>query len=393
LKLDYQPPRHRDIIPEPFRRLDKRGRGRSLLLAALTLIVAGAIVWIWRAQQPQDISPATRSPATNRTALPTAPAGQTSSLLTTAVDSPTFLPQDQPQPSRQSVSNPQLPESDPEIGIRLQVALARLGFSPGAIDGIVGSQTRSALRAFQKAMNLRPTGVLDPATRSHLEQTAPIYTNYVVTALDLARLQRLGRSWLAKSRQDKMDYEGIVELLAEKSQSDEDLVWRLNPNLDWKSIQPGTSIKIPAVAVLSPAKHVCSIRISLAERVLQVFDESRHIIAHFPCSIGQRVESRPLGLLYVTSIAPDPNYTFDPATFPESAEAQQLGRKLILNPGPNNPVGSVWIGLDRPGYGIHGTPEPEKVGRTESHGCFRLANWNAEYLLNLVWVGMPVAVE
>jgi lipoprotein-anchoring transpeptidase ErfK/SrfK len=78
--------------------------------------------------------------------------------------------------------------------------------------------------------------------------------------------------------------------------------------------------------------------------------------------------------------------------FPESPEAQAIGRKLILQPGPNNPVGVAWIGLDKPGYGMHGTPGPEQVGRTESHGCFRLANWDAEYLVKLVWIGMPVTV-
>jgi lipoprotein-anchoring transpeptidase ErfK/SrfK len=92
-------------------------------------------------------------------------------------------------------------------------------------------------------------------------------------------------------------------------------------------------------------------------------------------------------------VAPNPNYTFDPAVFPESPEARALGRKLILPPGPNNPVGVAWIGLDKSGYGIHGTPKPEDVGRTESHGCFRLANWNAELLLKMVGVGTPVLVE
>ena len=84
---------------------------------------------------------------------------------------------------------------------------------------------------------------------------------------------------------------------------------------------------------------------------------------------------------------------FDPAVFPESAEGKELGRRLIIPPGPNNPVGLAWIGLDRPGYGMHGTPDPEKVGRTESHGCFRLANWDAVALLGLVKIGMPVLVE
>jgi lipoprotein-anchoring transpeptidase ErfK/SrfK len=92
-------------------------------------------------------------------------------------------------------------------------------------------------------------------------------------------------------------------------------------------------------------------------------------------------------------VAPDPNYTFNPAVFSESSEAQSIGRKLVIRPGPNNPVGTVWIGLDKSGYGIHGTPAPEQVGRTESHGCFRLANWNVEHLSKLVVPGTPVVVE
>jgi len=97
--------------------------------------------------------------------------------------------------------------------------------------------------------------------------------------------------------------------------------------------------------------------------------------------------------LRVVSLAANPNYTFNPRIFPESTEARELDRKLLLQPGPNNPVGVVWIGLNRPGYGIHGTPSPEQVGRTESHGCFRLANWNAEYLRQLAWVGLPVFIR
>jgi lipoprotein-anchoring transpeptidase ErfK/SrfK len=140
------------------------------------------------------------------------------------------------------------------------------------------------------------------------------------------------------------------------------------------------------------AGRAAFIKIHLASKTLTAFDSDTNVIVHFPCSIAKRVEKRPVGELHVAVVVPNPDYTFNPANFPESAEAQKLGRILMLPPGPNNPVGKAWIGLDKPGYGIHGTPKPEEVGRTESHGCFRLANWNAEYLLRLVTVGTPVYV-
>jgi lipoprotein-anchoring transpeptidase ErfK/SrfK len=155
----------------------------------------------------------------------------------------------------------------------------------------------------------------------------------------------------------------------------------------------GTSIRLPNIEYPQVNSKAAFVRISLASKFLEGFDSTTNLLAHFPCSIAQRVEKRPAGELHVSVIAPNPNYSFDPEVFPESAEARGLGRKLIIPPGPNNPVGTAWIGLDKPGYGIHGTPRPEEVGRTESHGCFRLANWNAEYLSRLVWVGMPVYVE
>ena len=385
MKLHYQPPRRREIIPEPFRRLaQKRSPARALIAAGLILVLIGLILWIWwghRESAPQPkaaLTNTTAEPAPTPAPLPTTP--QTPEMAAKA-----------PEPA--APLRPAPAEADPDSDIKLQIALARAGFSPGPIDGISGGQTRSALRAFQKAQNLRPTAVLDEATHARLFTGEPFYGLYTVTSADLLRLRSLGRTWLAKSRQDRLDYETVLELVAELSRSDEDLLWRLNPDVNWSKIQAGTLLKVPNVQNVSATKRAAAVRIFLRDRVLQIFDENNAIIAHFPCSIGQRVDKRPVGMLSVATIAPNPNYTFDPAIFSESPEAQQLGRKLILQPGPNNPVGSVWIGLDRPGYGIHGTPQPEKVGRTESHGCFRLANWNAEFLLKLAWIGMPVYVE
>jgi lipoprotein-anchoring transpeptidase ErfK/SrfK len=209
----------------------------------------------------------------------------------------------------------------------------------------------------------------------------------------LARLRPLPKTWLGKSQQPRLDFENIAELLGEKAFSNPQLIRALNPNVNWDDLPAGTTVTIPQVQFLPIAGKAALVKISLQESVLEAFDSESNLLVHFPCSIGRLAEKRPAGELRVDTIVLNPDYTFDPAVFPESPEAQAVGRKLIIPPGPNNPVGVAWIGLDRPGYGIHGTPSPEQVGRTESHGCFRLANWNADYLARLVWIGMPVLVE
>jgi lipoprotein-anchoring transpeptidase ErfK/SrfK len=276
--------------------------------------------------------------------------------------------------------------------LEAQIALVGEGISPGSLDGVNGAQTRAAIAAFQQKAKLPVTGELDPATRTNLLLSTPPSTNYTVTTNDLARLQPLSPTWLGKSQQTALDYETILELVAEKSFTHPNLIRRLNPNINWTNVAAGTVLTVPNASYPEPDSKAAYIVIHLAARTLEAFDDDTNLLVHFPCSIAKRVEKRPVGELHVQVVAPNPNYTFDPDLFPESPEAHELSRKLILPPGPNNPVGVAWIGLDRPGYGIHGTPRPEDVGRTESHGCFRLANWNAEYLMRLVTVGTPVYV-
>lgn len=281
-----------------------------------------------------------------------------------------------------------------ESVLALQVALARQGMSPGSFDGVAGPQTRGAIRAFQLKARLPITGTADAETRARLEPDGPLFTNYIVTAEDLACLQPLGQGWLAKSQQESLAYETILELVAEKTCSNPKLLRSLNPDVVWTNISAGTSLKTVHAPPPGTDEKAAFLRIYLGERKLHAYGANSNLLVHFPCSIAARVDKRPLGEeLHIAAIAPNPNYTFDPAVFPESEEARQLGRKLLLQPGPNNPVGTVWLSLDKPGYGIHGTPKPEEVGRTESHGCFRLANWNVEYLLKLIALGTPVFVE
>jgi lipoprotein-anchoring transpeptidase ErfK/SrfK len=277
--------------------------------------------------------------------------------------------------------------------LEAQIELHRRGFSCGSIDGVRGAQTAAALKAFQHSAGLDETGDLDRATREALLLTEAALGEHTFTAEELASLAPVPDTWVGKSQVERLGYATAIELAGERHRANPKLLRQLNPGVDWEKLLPGAVVKVPNVGTVLVEGTAALLHVRLAERELNVTDPDGKLIAHFPVSIARMVEKRPVGELKITVVIPDPNYTFDPAVFPESAEAQTLDHKLILPPGPNNPVGVAWIGLDRPGYGMHGTPEPEKVGRTESHGCFRLANWDARTLLALVEVGLPVVVE
>ena len=366
---------------EPPKSRRRRGPFRAfktLIYPLLCVGLGGVLLWILRP------APSTsRAPIAATVVLPTnAPAPK----IVPSVASP---PLAQTRASNESASGTRPVETILEA----QIALARQGISSGSIDGVAGYQTHSALMAFQQKQGITPSGVLNAQTKSALQITLPAMTVYEVTSNDLARLMPVPKTWLEKSEQPRLDFENILELLGEKSFSNPKLIRALNPSVNWSNVTAGTAVLLPRVQYPRTAARIALLKISLEGRVLEGFDDASNLLLHFPCSIGRLAEKRPAGELHVTVVALNPNYTFDPDVFPESAEARQLGRKLIIPPGPNNPVGVAWIGLDRPGYGIHGTPAPEQVGRTESHGCFRLANWNAEYLAKMAWVGMPVLVQ
>ena len=349
----------------------RRRRVGDFFAVLLLLAIVAGLGWLWwHEKHPAKISKP--KPAEKTSVQP--PARPKLKPLVIAPQSPA----DFPRPVRDV--------------LEAQVALARRAISPGSIDGAIGSQTRAAIAAFQRSQNLFESGVLETNTRALLMLDAPLLTTYTVTTNDLVQLQPIGKTWLEKSQQSALAYEGELELVAEKAHSYPSLIEELNPGVDWTNVTAGTVLKIPDVKYPEPPGKAAFVVIHLSEKILEAFDGQTNLLAHFPCSIAAKVEKRPIGELHVTVLALNPNYTVDPELFPESAELQALGHKLILPPGPNNPVGVAWIELDRPGYGMHGTPVPEQVGRTESHGCFRLANWDADYLMNLSWIGMPVEV-
>lgn len=394
-------PRSRRLAPRR-----RSGRGWFWLLILLILGAGAGGGWYWfhgrRMDAPVRREPVVTPPPVHRVppSIPVQPPAVTP--VTPRVEPvekkgpPAIVP---PSPATNVIREPVIPVEPasfvprPAVDmVEVQIALEQAGFGTGPLDGVGGYQTSLALKAFQYQCGLEETGRRDRDTdQALLLQRAPL-TRYEVRAEDLSRLHPIPDTWLGKSEVPWMDYESLVELVAEKSHAHPSLIRRLNPGVNWGSVAPGTGLIVPDAAYPAP-RRAALVRISLAGRYLRAYDEWGNLLVHFPVSIGRVAEKRPVGALSVIVAVKDPNYTFDPAVFPESEEGRRIGRRLVIPPGPNNPVGLAWIGLNRPGYGIHGTPVPEQVGRTESHGCFRLANWNVEHLRQMVAVGTPVRVE
>jgi lipoprotein-anchoring transpeptidase ErfK/SrfK len=280
-----------------------------------------------------------------------------------------------------------------QTDFEVQVALDRLGFSPGSIDGLSGPQTRAALQAYQHGKGLPVTGIIDRATRTKLLLDAPALLERTVMSNDLALLHPLGQSWTEKSKQTALEFESVLEMFAEEHHCSPRYLMRLNPTVAWNEITPGTKVKLPNASRPRPTGTAELIHIQLAQRTLDVYDGATNLVARFPCSIATQMDRRPVGRLEITNVAEAADYTFDPARFPTSPEATAGSGKLSIPPGPNNPVGTTWMSLSKSGYGIHGTPDPEKIGRTTSLGCFRLSNWNAQHLVKMVRVGTVVLVD
>jgi lipoprotein-anchoring transpeptidase ErfK/SrfK len=274
--------------------------------------------------------------------------------------------------------------------LALQVQLDRRLLSCNCIDGVWGAKTATALMTWQLLNGMNPTGVPTGDLLEQLGGTTNVLTHYTVTEGDLREIAPVPEAWEEKARLTELSYETVQEMLAERGHTSMRALERLNPELQWPNPPSGSVVALPACEVGDHQSVAASVRISLERREITVFDYSGRLIALFPCSIAKNRSQRPSGEIFVKNIAENPNYLYDPQLFnPGSAETA----KLTIAPGPNNPVGSAWIGLSLKGYGIHGTPVPERIGEAASHGCFRLANWNARRLIQLIEIGTPVVVE
>ena len=284
------------------------------------------------------------------------------------------------------------PQVPVDVLFAIQTRLDRGNFSPGGIDGRWGSKSEKALTAWQKHNHMSATGKIDDSVRAALGDTNGVLATYAVAAADHAALTPYPSSWLERSLQERMGYASVEELVAEKFHLFRATLRHLNPDIAWPNPPAGTVLTVPVVQA-APLPPLSKIEIRLEQKTLRAYDVNGKLVAHFPCSIAADKAKRPLGeTLRVVLWAENPDYTFDPGLFAEVPEAATIGKKLRIPPGPNNPVGLAWIGLDRPGYGIHGSPAPEDISKTESHGCFRLTNWDALKLVRAVRADLPVLV-
>jgi lipoprotein-anchoring transpeptidase ErfK/SrfK len=264
-----------------------------------------------------------------------------------------------------------------------QIALEREGFSPGIIDGKSGPKLALAKAEFAKRFELT-----EPAMRQALSMTdrEPVQV-YTVGAQDVAQVVgTIPTDWNLKAKMQFLGYASVADAVAERFHCTRGLLDRLNPGANMAILKEGDVLNVPAIEK-GKAIRGSKLQIHLGQKVIRVFGQDANIVALFHCSIAKDEAKRPSGTARVVGITTNPAYSFDPAMWPE---VNNVTQKLLIPPGPRNPVGVCWIALSLPGYGIHGTPTPEMIGKTGSHGCFRLTNWDATRLGGMVEAGMAV---
>ncbi|KXO85518.1 peptidase [Acinetobacter venetianus] len=290
-----------------------------------------------------------------------------------------------------AINNAEWPEGLPRgkhpAYARAHVMLNNAHASPGAIDGSSGKNTLKAIASFQQMNGITPTGELTKETWDALvaKQTKPAYVEYTITEDDLKGpyADSIPSDYALQAKMKGLYYTRVTEMLGEKFHMDENFLKQLNPRANFKKV--GEKIVVANVRNDLP-EDIHLIVAHKGARQLYLFNSQNQMIASFPATIGSTDTPSPTGTYKVTGVAKNPWYSYSPSNFVQGKNLKPLS----LPPGPNAPVGNIWIGLSKKSFGIHGTPNPSLISKTASHGCIRLTNWDANDLGAKVRSGVTV---
>jgi lipoprotein-anchoring transpeptidase ErfK/SrfK len=284
------------------------------------------------------------------------------------------------------------PKSKGGAVLRAQVLLDRAGFSPGEIDAVYGQNLRRAIQGFQAAHQLPAQDDISPEMWAKLDaNAAPVLTEYEILAEDVAGpFRQVPDDMMGKARLESLGYQSTLELLGEKFHVNPKVLAQLNQGRAFD--RAGERLIVPDVSLSmahTSGRKAASLLIRKSMMTVAALDDSGVVMAQFPASAGSQHDPLPIGKWKINGVAKNPPFHYNPKLFWD-ADPKHSAAKIA--PGPNNPVGVVWIDLSKEHYGIHGTPEPSQVGHRQSHGCIRLTNWDAVRLANLVAPGTPVVI-
>ena len=292
-----------------------------------------------------------------------------------------------------SVNSPNQPEwfpNDQGAGVvRAQILLARAHFACGEIDGTFGSNLQKTVEAFQDDRKLPNTGIVDTATWAALNADgAPVLTTYTITREDEAGpFVSIPAKLMDQAKLPALGYSSPLEELAEHFHASPQLLQALNPGADFT--RAGQNLVVPNVLTLPPGQ-AASVVVSKSEGSVSAYDAAGKLLAFYVATVGSQHDPLPMGVWKIVGQRRNPHFHYNARLF---WDAKNPDETAVIQPGPNNPVGLVWIDLSKDHYGIHGTPDPSLIGHAYSHGCIRLTNWDAVELASMVKPGTPAVLK